>query len=100
MTVQMHFVENGGLLVNTNLEELLSGELVADNITMGPESGEEGLLIFSGCMCQKLHVPSAPLYGVSLSIAQNIVIYRNPHNMDLKVLPIFREDALHLKYTF
>lgn len=50
MTVQMHFVENGGLLVNTEFGRTSIGELVADNITIGPESGEEGLLIFSGCM--------------------------------------------------
>ena len=53
MTIQMHFVENGGLLVNTEFGRTSIGDLVADNITIGPESGEEGLLVFSGCMCQR-----------------------------------------------
>lgn len=45
-------VENGGLLVNTGFGTSI-GELAADNITIGPESGKEGLLVFSGCMCQR-----------------------------------------------
>ena len=52
MTIQMHFVENGGLLVNTGFGRTSVGELVADFTTTGPESGE-GLPVFSGCMCQR-----------------------------------------------
>ena len=48
----MYMVENGGLLVNTGFGTSI-GELAADNITIGHESGKEGLLVFSGCMCQR-----------------------------------------------
>lgn len=58
MTIQTHFVENGGPLVNTGFGRTSVGELVADVTAAGP--GGEGLPMFSGCACQGARA-SAPL---------------------------------------